>query len=79
MAVELVYMVELVIVEVDTRFEVSLLYINVAEVLFPGHFWSLFGVEVDPDKPVAIDVGVDGKETVLVFVEVEILVARGFG
>lgn len=78
MALELVRVVELVVVKVDARLGVARLHVDVGEVFFEGNFGGRGRVEVDPDEAVSIDVGVYGKQSVLILVEVEVLVAWCF-
>lgn len=77
-AIDLVGMVELVIVKVE--FAVSLLLVDVVKMLFPRHFGSLFGVHVDPDEAIGIDLDVDAEQTVLLLlVAFQILVSWSLG
>lgn len=75
---DLVGVVELVIVEI--KLAVPFLLVDVVEMFFPGYFWGLFGVHVDPDEAVDVDFDVDAKETVLLLlIPLQVLIARSFG
>lgn len=71
-------MVKIVIVKVVRL--VSVLLVNVVEVLLPRYFGDFLCVQINPDKSIDIDLDVNAEETVLVFVDaVRVFESSGLG
>lgn len=76
-AVHLPGVVEDIFIEVEVL--VLLLGVGAGEVVLPRHLRRFFGVKVDPDEAIVVNVGVDVEKPILGFVEaLELLVAGSF-
>lgn len=71
-------MVKIVLIEVVGF--VSVLVVDVPEVLLPQHFWNFRRIHVDLDEVINVDLNMDPEEAVLLLVElVQLLIPRSFG
>lgn len=74
-SVHLPSVVEDVVIEVEVL--ILLLGISAGEVVFPRYLWCVFGVKVDPNEAVVVNVLVNTEQPVLGLVEtLKLLVAR---
>ena len=70
--------VEFIVVPIDPV--VPWKHVNPFKIIRPGNLWLRIAIQVDPDKTIAVDVDMYGKETILGLVKIwQILIARGFG
>ena len=71
-------MVELIFI----KFELleSFLRVDTGKIVFPSYLWLLLAIQIDPDETIDIDVKVNWKKAIEVFVEsLQALVSRCFG
>lgn len=62
---------------IEVELFVLLLGISASEVILPCHLWRVFGVKVDPDEAIVVNVGVNAEQPVLGFVKtLKLLVTR---